>query len=106
LRQDEKTDRGEIMHLMKKMACVAVLLALAGCQSAAHKSANVDDEDRCGAADYQQYVGKPLSAISDLRFEQPVRAIPYNSAVTMDFNLNRLNFLGDKQDKITRVYCG
>lgn len=94
------------MHLMKKIACVAVLLALAGCQSATHKSANVDDEDRCGASDYQQYVGKPLSAISTLRFEQPVRAIPYNSAVTMDFNLNRLNFLGDKQDKITRVYCG
>jgi hypothetical protein len=30
------------------------------------------------------------------RFAVPVRAIPWNGAATMDFNLRRLNFLGDQ----------
>lgn len=96
------------MKFYGKIAVVAALIALAGCQSSAQKSAAaVDPEmDRCGASEYQQYVGKPLSAIDSVRFEHQVRAIPYNSAVTMDFNLNRLNFMGDQQGNISQVYCG
>ncbi|WP_380181830.1 I78 family peptidase inhibitor [Kalamiella sp. sgz302252] len=96
------------MILSRKLAVLAALLTLAGCQSAKHNAAApVDPEmDRCGASDYQQYVGKPLSAIDGVRFQHPARAVPYNSAVTMDFNLNRLNFMGDRQNVITRVYCG
>lgn len=30
----------------------------------------------------------------------------YNSAATMDFNLNRLNFLADKNGNISSVYYG
>lgn len=98
------------MKLYGKIAAIAALIALSGCQTAANKgnnSAAVDPEtDRCGASQYQQYVGKPLSSVDSVRFEHPVRAIPYNSAVTMDFNLNRLNFMGDAQGNITRAYCG
>lgn len=94
----------------KTLAAFAAAILLAGCQSGAHKGAAsgpTDPElDRCGASDYQQYVGKPLSAIDGLRFEHPARVVPWNSAVTMDFNLNRLNFMGDSQNTITRVYCG
>lgn len=99
------------MKFYGKVAVIAALVALSGCQSAGQKSADagapVDPEmDRCGASQYQQYVGKPLSAIESLRFESSVRAIPYNSAVTMDFNLNRINFMGDQNGTISRVYCG
>lgn len=94
----------------KVMGMAVVLMALSGCQSAGKSSAAsaaVDPElDRCGASQYQQYVGKPLSSVTDVRFQGPVRAIPYNSAVTMDFNLNRLNFMADQQQTITSVYCG
>ena len=93
-----------------KAALVMALFTLAACQHGQKSSdpaAAVDTEaDRCGAANYQNYVGQPLSALNSLHFEHPVRAIPYHSAVTMDFNLNRLNFLGDKNNLITRVYCG
>lgn len=93
-----------------KVAVITALLALTGCQSAGDKSASapsLDPEmDKCGASQYQQYVGKPLSAVESLRFDHAVRAIPYNSAVTMDFNLNRINFMGDKQGAISKVYCG
>ncbi|AUX92601.1 I78 family peptidase inhibitor [Mixta gaviniae] len=92
-----------------KAALALALFTLAGCQHAQNgaETAAADPEaDRCGASGYQNYVGKPLSAVNSLRFDHPVRAIPYNAAVTMDFNLNRLNFLGDKNDVITSVYCG
>ncbi|MGE9551921.1 I78 family peptidase inhibitor [Erwinia amylovora] len=98
------------MKLKGTMAVIAALFVLAGCQTAATKkgtTAQVDPEmDRCGASEYQQYVGQPLSSIDGIRFQHPARAVPYNSAVTMDFNLNRLNFMGDAQGKISRVYCG
>ena len=98
------------MKIYGKIAVIAALVTLSGCQTSANKgnnSAAVDPEmDRCGASQYQQYVGKPMSSVDSVRFEHPVRAIPYNSAVTMDFNLNRLNFMGDAQGNITRAYCG
>ena len=91
-----------------KVMLVTTILVLAGCQSATKNgSAQVDPEmDRCGASEYQHYLGKPLSSLNGVRFEKPVRAVPYHSAVTMDFNLNRLNFMGDDKNNITRVYCG
>lgn len=98
------------MKYYGKVIVATALIALAGCQTASNKNAQgaaVDPEmDRCGASQFQQFVGKPLSAIDSVRFDKPVRAIPYNSAVTMDFNLNRLNFMGDQQGNITRAYCG
>lgn len=99
------------MNIYGKMMVVAGVAMLAACQNhGAGSSENaqpVDPElDRCQASQYQSYVGKPLSSISSLSFANPVRAIPENSAVTMDFNLNRINFLGDKDNNITRVYCG
>lgn len=98
------------MKFYGKVAALAALLALTGCQSSGQKTASgaaVDPEmDRCGASQYQQYVGKPLTAIESVRFDHAVRAIPYNASVTMDFNLNRINFMADKNGAISRVYCG
>lgn len=98
------------MNKYGKTAVVATLMLLAGCQSAGHKGAAntpVDPEmDRCGASELQHYVGKPMTVLQTVRFDKPMRAIPYNSSVTMDFNLNRINFLGDQNGNVTRVYCG
>lgn len=99
------------MKYYGKALVVMGLFALTACQSASKTeitpTASVDPEsDRCGASQYQNYVGKPLSSLSDQRFEQQVRAIPWNSAVTMDFNLNRLNFFADQSGIISKVYCG
>lgn len=96
------------MIFNEKVTLLAAVLVLAGCQSATKNgSAQRDPEmDRCGASEYQHYLGKSLSSLDGVRFEKPVRAVPYNAAVTMDFNLNRLNFMGDSKNIITRVYCG
>lgn len=86
-------------------------LALTACQSAskpdtAASTAQDVENDMCGASQYQNYIGQPLSALQKQRFDVPVRAIPWNSAVTMDFNLHRLNFTADRSGKIDKVYCG
>nr|WP_248004780.1 I78 family peptidase inhibitor [Serratia surfactantfaciens] len=87
---------------------LTALLALSACSSSPEQGAAqmADADDTCGASQYQNYVGKPMTSLEGVRIESKVRAIPYNSAVTMDFNLRRLNFLGDSNDKIIRVYCG
>ncbi|WP_241645371.1 I78 family peptidase inhibitor [Rosenbergiella metrosideri] len=64
------------------------------------------DDDMCSASQFQNYVGKPLTAVDNLQLEQPVRAIPAYASVTMDFVLRRINFLADDKGIITRVYCG
>nr|WP_154153705.1 MULTISPECIES: I78 family peptidase inhibitor [unclassified Pantoea] len=94
-----------------KALLVTALFALSACQSASKPdtsaAASHDPEtDQCGASQYQNYVGQPLSTLDSKRFAVPVRAIPWNSAVTMDFNLRRVNFAADQSGKISRVYCG
>ncbi len=94
-----------------KALLVTAFFALTACQSASKPDANTaaapdPETDQCGASQYQNYVGQPLSALENQRFAVPVRAIPYNSAVTMDFNLRRVNFMADQSGKISKVYCG
>ncbi|HHQ4309859.1 TPA: I78 family peptidase inhibitor [Serratia fonticola] len=97
------------MKFYGKTMMLAALLALTACSSSpeqANSQTAEAEDDTCGASQYQNYVGKPLSALDGVNIPQQVRTIPYNSMVTMDFNLKRLNFLGDSEDKIIRVYCG
>lgn len=95
------------MKFYGKTMMLAALLALTACSSSTEQAnSQPAADDTCGAAQYQNYVGKPLSALDGVNIPQQVRTIPYNAAVTMDFNLNRLNFLADSEDKIIRVYCG
>lgn len=98
------------MNHYGKALVVMGFFALTACQSGSKPEtaavAQDPESDLCGASQYQDYVGKPLSSVNSQRFDHQVRAIPYNSAVTMDFKLNRLNFMADKSGNISRVYCG
>jgi hypothetical protein len=64
------------------------------------------DPDACGASGLQYLVGKPGVVLDGMRFSQDVRVIQYGTAVTMDFNPERLNFWLDRRDVIERVSCG
>lgn len=97
------------MKLYGKTLMLTTLLALSACGSSPQKGGatqTADADDTCGASQYQNYVGKPMSLLEAAQIGAKARVIAYNSAVTMDFNLSRLNFLGDSDDKIIRVYCG
>ncbi|MGK3116727.1 I78 family peptidase inhibitor [Candidatus Pantoea formicae] len=94
-----------------KVLVATALFALTACQSATQSDStaavNHDPEtDQCGASQYQNTIGQPLTSLDNKRFDVPVRAIPWNGAVTMDFNLRRLNFMADQSGKISKVYCG
>ncbi len=97
-------------HYGKALLATA-FFALTACQSATKPDSTAavshdPEADQCGASQYQNTLGQPLSSVEGKRFDVPVRAIPWNGAVTMDFNLRRLNFTADQSGKITRVYCG
>ncbi|KMV72480.1 I78 family peptidase inhibitor [Rosenbergiella epipactidis] len=91
--------------LLPSLLLCSLLSACSHPDQAAHPK-YLPDDDMCSASQFQNYVGKPLTAVDDLQLEQPVRAIPAYASVSMDFVLRRLNFLADDKGIITRVYCG
>lgn len=89
---------------MKSLTPILLAAALAAC---APVGAEPDETgDTCGAASFNRYVGQPSSALDTVRFSQPVRIIPPDTAVTMDFNPERLNFDLDEDGTIVGVRCG
>lgn len=62
--------------------------------------------NQCGALDLQFLVGGPASALNSMRFNKPVRVIYPDTAVTMDYSADRLNFEVDRTGRISRVSCG
>jgi hypothetical protein len=62
--------------------------------------------NQCGALDLQYLVGAPARDLDRMRFNKPVRVIYPDTAVTMDFNPERLNFNIDPSGRIMRVTCG
>lgn len=62
--------------------------------------------NQCGALDLQYLVGAPASDLDRMRFNKPVRVIYPDTAVTMDYSADRLNFEVDRTGRITRVNCG
>lgn len=62
--------------------------------------------NQCGALDLQFLVGGSARALDSMRFNKPVRVIYPDTAVTMDYNADRLNFEVDRTGRISRVSCG
>ena len=62
--------------------------------------------NQCGALDLQYLVGAPAAELDRIRFNKPVRVIYPDTAVTMDFSADRLNFYVDASGRIMRVTCG
>ena len=97
---------------MRAMMGLAVAGVLAACVPVEGPGGGVVYPDpaggvnQCGALDLQFLVGGPASALNTMRFNKPVRVIYPDTAVTMDFNPERLNFEVDRMGRISRVSCG
>jgi len=63
-------------------------------------------EDACGARAYSSLIGEPRTVLDGIPFSQPVRIIPHDGAVTLDYNAFRLNFRLDRAGRIAEVTCG
>lgn len=63
-------------------------------------------ENACGAAEFQQFVGKPLSSFKTEDLSGRVRVIGPNTAVTLDYHADRLNVRHNTRHIITDIFCG
>jgi hypothetical protein len=85
---------------------LAVPLLLSACVTSTPVPPVDPGPDACRASDLQYLVGKPGVLLDGMRFSQPVRVIQPGTAVTMDYQAERLNFWLDRRDVIERVTCG
>jgi Peptidase inhibitor I78 family len=63
-------------------------------------------EDTCGAAELQNLVGQPVSALNAAELPEGRRILFPGMAATQDFVPGRLNVEVGPEDQVTRVYCG
>lgn len=61
-------------------------------------------EEPCGANAFRQVVGKQIGNVT-VPADRDVRIIGPDTAVTMDYRPDRLNFDVDGQGKVLRVHC-
>ncbi|NBE09269.1 I78 family peptidase inhibitor [Paragemmobacter ruber] len=97
------------MHVLAKtMAGLGLALAVTACVpvEAPDPGPAPGPVNQCGALDLQYLVGAPAAQLDTIRFNKPVRVIYPDTAVTMDYNPDRLNFQIDRTGLIARVTCG
>ena len=97
--------------LAKVTAALGLVLAASACvpveaPAPGIPGGGVGGVNQCGALDLQYLVGAPARDLDAIRFNKPVRVIYPDTAVTMDYNPERLNFEVDRMGRISRVNCG
>ena len=90
------------MYGMKKMICA---LALAGCAATTVPQLPLAENDTCGAAGFADLIGQNVAALEVRLHLGMVRIIRPNTAVTMDYRQERINFVLDEADVITQIAC-
>ncbi len=110
-------------HIAKRIATrgalvLALPLALAACDPASVAPGGPGseppilpalpppDQDTCDANRYVSQIGQPATSLERLMILGPVRVIRPDTAVTMDFREDRINFYVDGSGLITNILCG
>ena len=60
----------------------------------------------CDAGAHADLLGKTGAEIETMKFDVPVRVIPENGVVTMDFIPDRVNFELDADGTVSEISCG
>lgn len=100
------------MTLKSVSALIALsFLALSACAPKAGTEQDMTIVDasgptQCQAQDWQFYVGKPRSSLPQAPQGMSFRVACNTCAVTMDYRSNRVTFVYDDKDVITRASCG
>lgn len=63
------------------------------------------ENDTCGAAVWADTIGQDVSVLEQRLHLGMVRIIRPNTAVTMDYRMERINFVLDDNDIITQIGC-
>lgn len=93
---------------MKALMIAAIApIALMACQTGTPPPSTPERApDTCGAAGYDHLIGTQHDARDFAAPGRVLRIIPPNSAVTMDYNTERLNVDIDDRGRVTRIWCG
>jgi len=105
---DAGADQEEIEMVRTPFAVVLVLpLVLAACVTATPAPVpGTVDLSSCSADAVQSLIGSNIASVDTRPLAKTVRIIPPNSAVTMDYNPQRLNIETDARGVIVRMSCG
>ena len=100
--------RGAVGTVLAVLALAVT--AVAGCVTVpapalALKAAPAPDSG-CAAGSLQGLVGQPREVLAGVTVIGPMRVVPPNGRVTMDFVPNRVNIALDAAGIITAVTCG
>lgn len=79
-------------------------LALAACEEPAPSTDDV--ADNCGAAGYQNLIGQPANVFASMTLPSPMRIIKSGMLFTQEYVPKRLNVDLDRNNRITRFWCG
>ncbi|SFR97494.1 I78 family peptidase inhibitor [Yoonia litorea] len=90
---------------MKRILLVLVLGACAELAPQLPATPEVQD-DTCNANTYADLVGRGATALERVLILGQVRVIRPDDAVTMDFRPERINFMIDDENAISRITCG
>ncbi len=86
---------------MTRFSVLVGALALAACVSA-----EVPEENACGAAGMQDLVGQDKAVFAAMTLPVGTRIIEPGMAVTEDYSPTRLNFDIGTDGRIARIWCG
>ena len=89
-----------MIHRIASIVMLPAAVLLAACESSRGSV-----EDACGASGYQSIVGSLLAAVT-LPADLGARIIQPGTAVTTDYDAQRINIQLDADGRITRVFCG
>lgn len=103
MKADREMRRGRVAVAVLMLAVGVAGCVPAGPPQAVGPAAGVN---QCGALDLQFLIGAPAAELDTIRFNKPVRVIRPGTAVTMDYNPDRLNFEVGRSGRISRVTCG
>jgi hypothetical protein len=105
---DPSTDQEEIAMVRNPFAAIVMLpLLLAACVTAAPAPAPGQvDLSSCSSDAVQSLVGSNIATVDTRPLAKTVRIIPPNTAVTMDYNPQRLNVETNARGVIVRMSCG
>jgi len=94
---------------MKKIFAIAPIMFLAACETVMLPTSApispLPTQDTCNAAQYSGLIGQDATALERVMILGQVRVIRPNTAVTMDFRPERINFNVDGANRIASISC-
>ena len=93
------------MTLLRDMTALIFLFAITGCQPTSPVT-TPPNRMECVLGEYHKLKWLPVDVLQTQTLPKDTRIIYPDTAVTMDYSTDRLNFQIGKTNRIERIFCG